>query len=153
MRKKPFQSKWSANPLAFLTAMQGVEPLVDGQQRDIALSYWATFDAITKGFGQEDHFHVLAGTINIACALTEMKHCEQFQATFISAQDALLHCWRRYSEHGKLGFSGTEIQVMRTALHRHDVQLQYVPQKHMMQAVNEAMERKKQGHVLEMVPA
>lgn len=152
MRKKPFKSKWQANPLAYLRAVQAVSPLVKEQQIDLA-SYWLVFEAILGGHGVEDHFHTLAGTVNIAVVLSEAGYCADAKAAFLEAQDALMNCWRRFSKFGKIGFTGLEIGAMRRALVAHHVQMEITPQKAMLAAVHEVMKRKSEGHLLEMVPA
>jgi hypothetical protein len=156
LRKKKGRSIYAADPTAGFAAIEKCSPLVKPQVTSLGVAYWSALTAMIIGHGNEEHFHTLAAVINIGMVLNENARQqtinEEVGQLFIDAQMALMNCWRRHSEGKAFGFSGTELQQMRDALHHHDVQIKATSQRKMLQTIKEVIRRKEAGHVLEIVP-
>jgi hypothetical protein len=120
------------------------------EQTAMSVVYWAAFDDMAQGRGDETHFDSLAGAVNLALVLAERAgNNTEAIAHIQAAQDALMRARARKEMIGRFGFDGQGYSAVQTVLDLHDQQLALCTGKQMIEAMNEAIRRMRAGDVLE----
>lgn len=97
-----------------------------------------------------DDIESLASAANLALVLTERGHGAEYQSVVFDAQAALMQALRRVTGGASFGFAGGELEHIRLLLELYEQLLQTVSHKEVMTALVVAIERAKQGHVMEI---
>ncbi|WP_109479187.1 hypothetical protein [Paraburkholderia sp. C35] len=157
--KKP-RRKYRPKPLDPLSALQTLnrshvigevltnfyKPLEAADQRDVAIAFGSSIDAISKGKGEISHAETLACMCNTSLVLTERGFGPEYEADIIAALDALFRLQLRFKRTGKLGFDAPGLQALRRAYDVHTAQVEIAGQGELMAAGNEVSRRIKEGN-------
>lgn len=120
-RRKYDPTRWLARTVSRSESRRDANPLMDGQQRDLALCYHISFENMLKR-GNEEDWYVLASAMNVALVLAERGYGEEFIPEIKHAMEALMAVKYRADRTGQWAFDGAGIQAMRIAIDLHDQQ-------------------------------
>jgi hypothetical protein len=122
------------------------KPLHEQDQRDVALAFGLSIDAISKGKGEISHAETLACMCNTSLVLAERGFGPEHENDLIAALDALFRLQLRFKRTGKLGFDAPGLQALRKAFDIHTAQVEHAGQGELMAAGSEVDRRIKEGN-------
>jgi hypothetical protein len=130
-------------------ALASTDKLEDSQQTALSLRNWASFNAITKGNGEEFHANDLVNAANVALVMAEAGLGREFIPHIRAAQRSIVTMGARHEQRGKWLFTGQEIQLVREMLEIHDAQLQSddCTEGYLMKCIEEVKARIVRGQV------
>jgi hypothetical protein len=146
-QKKPFRSRWPANPLAHLATISKLRPFDSEEAARLSLEGRMAWHHLTHGRGTEAHFDTLAIHMNAALVLSEPVG-QAAVDVIISGQQALVEMQQRYHRHGRFGANASELAVVPAALDLYDQLLSLSNPLQLMKAFCEARQRIEDGDVL-----
>lgn len=149
-RKKPFKSRWPANPRAVLSTVAKVKPFDEEEAAELVNEARMAWHHLTHGSGTEAHFDKLATALNANLLMSERVDQAAVDVA-ISAQLAAVAMQHRYHQHGRFGADAAALVDIPAGL---DLYAQFVSFSNPLQlvtAVSDSWRRIRDGDVL--VPA
>ncbi|MBR8182124.1 hypothetical protein KDW54_06900 [Burkholderia ambifaria] len=144
--KKYDAGRWLARVEARIENRIDANPLMDGQQRDLALCYHISFENMLKR-GNEEDWYVLASAMNVALVLAERGYGEEFIPEIKHAMESLMAVKYRADRTGQWAFDGAGIQAMRIAIDLHDQQCALANRGEIKAALKAIVKRANEGHM------
>lgn len=146
--RKASQAKrqWKADPMAMFKCINKIEPFNASELMQLELPIRISFESLKSGQGTERDFYDLAAAINTTMVRSESIDplCTK---TAIDARDALMRCWNRFERIGKLGFDGPGLAAVEAGIELHEQLIKLSTPLQMMQALQEVVQRGKNGQV------
>lgn len=146
-QKKPFRSRWPANPLAHLSTISKLRPFDEEEAARLSMEGRMAWHHLTHGGGTEAHFDTLAIHMNGALVLSEPVG-QAAVDIIISAQQALVNMQQRYHRQGRFGANANELAEVPPALDLYDQLLSLSNPLQLVKAFCEARQRIADGDVL-----
>lgn len=147
MRKRGKRFSTKRDPNSLVKALVGVHTIDKEQQLDLELAYRLAFQSLRSGNGQEDDFHTIACSLNIALVMAERWN-RSWLEPIKKAQDGLMRCLERSSRLGKWGLDGEAMTAISEALAVHDLQLKITTQHEIKLCIAEVHKRVRSGQVM-----
>ena len=120
---------------------------------EVQLLALASLDAITKGHGTAEHIGAISLACNMTGALIRQGIGEEATEIVERCQTALLNADRRFTQVGRWGFSGPELQHVRDLLDVHERMVSNASQLEVRRALRDIDERIARGEVLQRIAA
>ena len=120
---------------------------------EVQLLALASLDAITKGAGTAEHIGAISLACNMTGALIRQGIGEEATEIVERCQTALLNADRRYTQVGRWGFSGQELQHVRDLLDVHERMVSNASQLEIRRALADIDDRVRRGEVLQRIAA
>ncbi|KVN83472.1 hypothetical protein [Burkholderia ubonensis] len=120
-------------------------PLDAEDQRDVAIAFGGSIDAISKGKGTAEHMQNLACMCNVSLVLAEHGFGPEYEQDVVAALDALFRMQLRFKRTGVWGFDPIGLAALRRAFDVHTAQVEIAGQGELMAAGNEVKMRIKEG--------
>ena len=140
------------NPLAGFAAIQGAHdradrknPLTSDQSTDLGLAYRLAFDAMCTGHASEEHWAVVACSLNIAAALSNAEIGGEYQEAIDRALAGAFRSKLRASSGNGWGFDGEAMTAIKFALDVHDAQIEEASKQELVDAIAEVHRRANEG--------
>lgn len=121
-------------------------PLAAEDQRDVAIAFGGSIDAISKGRGTDEHMQNLACMCNTSLVLAERGFGSEYEKDLVAALDALFRLQLRFKRTGVYGFDAVGLAALRKAYDVHTAQVEIAGQGELMAAGNEVHRRIKEGN-------
>jgi hypothetical protein len=120
---------------------------------EVQLLALASLDAITKGHGTAEHIGAISLACNMTGALIRQGIGEEATEIVERCQTALLNADRRFTQVGRWGFSGPELQHVRDLLDVHERMVSNASQLEVRRALRDIDDRIARGEVLQRIAA
>lgn len=121
-------------------------PLAAEDQRDVAIAFGASIDAISKGSGTDEHLQNLACMCNTSLVLSERGFGPEYEQDLVAALDSLFRVQLRFKRAGVYGFDAAGLAALRRAFDVHTAQVEIAGQGELMAAGNAVHRRIKEGN-------
>ncbi|MGB6054630.1 MAG: hypothetical protein WBG17_05260 [Burkholderiaceae bacterium] len=131
---------------------ENARPIGNDARTDLQLAYWISFHAMTQGASSEEHWSVVAVSLNVALILTEHGFGREYEPYVIKALDAAFRAHQRGQRTGAWRYDGEGINAVRDALELHDEQLALATKDQVRAALAEVNRRVDAGDVYQAVP-
>jgi len=134
-----------ADQIGGLGVIFGRLPVHPEHQTNMSVTCWQAFNNITQGESTEEHWAILAASINASLILAERGLGTLYVPYVTTALDAMFECQQRGNRTGAWRFTGPGMNAVRDALEVIDEQLKHVTQDQMRQALIEVERRQEAG--------
>lgn len=145
------------NPTAGLEVLQranwAATTLPTRKVDEVQLMALASLEAVINGYGTAEHIGAISLACNMTGALIRQGIGEEATEIVELCQTALLEADRRFTKHGKWGFSGAEIQHVRDLLINHELIVSNSSQLEIRRALQDIDNRIARGEVLQRIGA
>jgi hypothetical protein len=148
-RRKYNPNRWLQRAAQTREKRADAAPLTDGQQLDLGLSFWLSFEAMLRE-PSEAMWSNLACALNIGLVLSERGVGAECESDFKVAQEALMRARKRYTTSHSWALDADGIKAIRSALEIHDEQTRIAERGEMRAAVAEVYRRVGAGDVFEV---
>lgn len=133
--------------------VDSVTLLPEHKVNDVQLLALASLDAITKGHGTAEHIGAISLACNMTGALIRQGIGEEATEIVERCQTALLNSDRRFTQVGRWGFSGPELQHVRDLLDVHERMVSNASQLEVRRALRDIDDRIARGEILQRIAA
>lgn len=117
-KRGPRNPNWGSGRVISITPLQKLEDCRPWTEDETSTAHALTslaWQALQNGTGTEDDFDRVAKVINLA-KIRALEISTWLADELEKAQDAMTACKARYAKHGRFGFTGPELLVMRDAM-------------------------------------
>ena len=133
--------------------VDSVTLLPEHKVNDVQLLALASLDEITRGNGTAEHIGAISLACNMTGALIRQGIGEEATEIVERCQTALLNADRRFTQVGRWGFSGSELQHVRDLLDVHERMVSNASQLEVRRALRDIDDRIARGEVLQRIAA
>lgn len=143
-RAKKYQPK-GKSMVGGLTAIAGKlvrqNPLPEERQKNVAIAYHTSIDALAGGYAEKNHFDTVVYALNIGVILAENGIGAEYLDLLRPASAAMARCKERYLKTERFGLDGDGLQAIRAVADLHEAQLAAATHGELAAAIDEMHRR------------
>lgn len=133
------------DPISYVVS--GLQPLASSDKLRLGIINHGSMQRLVTGKADREDWQNICTLLNVCVVMAEQGIGEEFISDIKNAMLAHATCGKRLVKHGKLGYTGEELNLVNTAIEIHDQQLALATVQQMELAHKEVYKRLLNKHI------